>query len=127
MEEKIITLDNRIHITKSKRIRAIPINQNIYRILLERKQLQTSDTVFNYKGSRIDCEISHRFKYYVLKAKLNPKYHFHTLRHTFATWLVQSGVSIYFVSKLLGHANIKTTEIYAHVKNDDLQKAVSYL
>ena len=127
LEEKLITLDNRVHITKSKRIRTIPINHNIYQLLLNRNKSQTSDTVFNYKGSRVDCEISHRFKTYVLKANLNSKYHFHTLRHTFATWLVQSGVSIYFVSKLLGHADIKTTEIYAHFKNDDLQKAVSCL
>ena len=39
----------------------------------------------------------------------------HTFRHTFASHLVQSGVSIYKVSKLLGHHSVKQTEIYAHL------------
>jgi integrase len=39
----------------------------------------------------------------------------HTLRHTFASRLVIAGVSLYKVSKLLGHSSIKTTEIYAHL------------
>jgi len=49
------------------------------------------------------------------------------LRHTFASWLVQKGVSIYEVSKLLGHADIKTTQIYAHLRSDDLRNAVKVL
>lgn len=71
--------------------------------------------------------IVHNFKKYVLKANINPKLHFHSLRHTFASWLVQKGISIYGVCKLLGHADIKTTEIYAHLRNDDLRNAVERL
>ena len=41
---------------------------------------------------------------------------FHTMRHTFATWLVNAGVDPYRISKWLGHASIKTTEIYLHHK-----------
>ena len=44
----------------------------------------------------------------------------HELRHTFASQLAIAGVSIYKISKWLGHASIKTTEIYAHLTpNDD--------
>lgn len=43
------------------------------------------------------------------------------------SWLVQKGVSIYEVSKLLGHADIKTTQIYAHLRSDDLRNAVERL
>lgn len=47
--------------------------------------------------------------------------HPHTLRHTFATELMQSGMNIYNVSKLLGHTNIQTTSIYLHVTDPHLE------
>ena len=71
--------------------------------------------------------ITKTFKKYVIKSKLNPKLKFHSLRHTFASWLVQRGVSIYEVSKLLGHSDIKVTEIYAHLKPENLRNAVELL
>jgi len=52
----------------------------------------------------------------------------HTLRHTFATRLVQNGVSLAKVSKLLGHASITTTEIYAHLApNEASEEAMRVL
>jgi integrase len=49
---------------------------------------------------------------------------FHDLRHTFATRLVQSGVDLYKVSKLLGHRDIKTTQRYAHHYPESLRDGV---
>jgi site-specific recombinase XerD len=71
--------------------------------------------------------IVHDLKKYVLKAKHNPKLYFHSLSHTFAIWLVKKAISIYKVSKLLGHADIKTTEIYVHLRSDDLRNDVEML
>lgn len=51
----------------------------------------------------------------------------HTLRHTFASWLVQSGVDLYTVSKLLGHSSINTTEIYAHLSPNTFIKSIEKL
>jgi len=58
---------------------------------------------------------------------LGKGYSFHCLRHTFALHLVQRGVSIYVVSKLLGHASPKTTEIYAHLAPETYHDAVNLL
>lgn len=51
----------------------------------------------------------------------------HKLRHTFASHLVQNGVDLYTVSKLLGHSSIKTTEIYAHLSPVTLAGAIKKL
>ena len=51
----------------------------------------------------------------------------HTLRHSFATHLVQQGVDITYVKELLGHGSIKTTEIYLHLSQKDLRKINSPL
>lgn len=50
----------------------------------------------------------------------------HDLRHTFASTLVNNGVSLYEVQKLLGHAHIRTTERYAHLKQERLQESASF-
>ena len=60
--------------------------------------------------------ISKGFKSLVRKLKLDPKLTFHSLRHTHATWLLQSGVDVRTVSERLGHSDVTTTlKVYAHV------------
>jgi integrase len=129
-KDNFLILDNNGHITKSKRIRTIPLNQTCIDIL--KKRYERSDfqyqNVFTIDNKPILQErFSKQFKSYVINTKINSKLNFHSLRHTHASWLVQSGVSIYVVSKLLGHADIKTTQIYAHLRSDDLRSAVNQL
>lgn len=50
---------------------------------------------------------------------------FHVSRHTFATLSITYGAELYTVSKLLGHADIKTTQIYADVINEKKRDAVN--
>ena len=52
---------------------------------------------------------------------------FHTLRHSAASWLVQSGVDLYKVSKVLGHKNLSMTQRYAHLNEDSIRNAVQGL
>jgi len=48
---------------------------------------------------------------------------FHSLRHTFASWLVQKGTPLYTVAKLMGHSTLEMTERYSHLAPDTLQRA----
>ena len=51
----------------------------------------------------------------------------HTLRYSFATHLLEDGVNIRVVQELMGHADVKTTEIYTHVTEKDIQAVSSPL
>ncbi len=52
-------------------------------------------------------------------------YSFHTLRHTYATYLLKQGVDLYYVQRSLGHVDIHTTQIYAYISNKDLQGKIN--
>jgi len=51
----------------------------------------------------------------------------HSLRHSFATYLLESGVDLRYIQELLGHKSSKTTEIYTHESNKNIGKIKSPL
>ena len=60
------------------------------------------------------------FRKYRRKAKINEKATLHTLRHNFATNLIENGATLIQVKELMGHSNIRSTMEYVHVANIDL-------
>jgi len=127
-KDRILVLSNHNHLTKSKKIRTVPLSIKTMQILTSREMKKKGNLVFTFNNKPINQNfISHEFKRNVREAQINPKLNFHSLRHTFASWLVQRGVSIYEVSKLLGHSNISVTEIYSHLRAEDLRTAINVL
>jgi integrase len=98
---------------------------------------QGKDLVFparEYAKIKHMASISKTFMRSVADLKLNEgiedprhKIVFHSMRHTFASWLVQKGVSIYVVKELLGHRTLTMTERYSHVAADHLRQAAAIL
>jgi site-specific recombinase XerD len=119
--------------TKSKKERIIPFNTNLKTIFVNRFpkvfSINNDEYVFS-KLPRIKFNedyISKRFKALTQVARLDERIHFHTLRHSFASLLVQRGVSLYVVKELLGHEALSTTQIYSHLQPQNLRDAVNLL
>jgi site-specific recombinase XerD len=119
-------------LTKNKKERIVPMSDKVRTILFNRfnnSLHQVNDVVFYRIEGKIlyPHAISRQFKKVVRKSNLNDKIHFHTLRHSFASLLVQRGVSLYVVKELLGHEDLATTQIYSHLQQQNLRDAVNLL
>jgi site-specific recombinase XerD len=115
--------------SKTKEPKTIPLNDTGFNMLLNKgKVVSMSGYVFaTQNGTQIlNTNLQREFSKVVEKAKMTD-FRFHDLRHTFATRLVQSGVDLYSVAKLLGHKDIKTTQRYAHHHIDSLRQSVRVL
>ncbi len=118
--------------TKSKKERIVPMSVKVRTILFRRfnSTSHSPDEVVFYSRKRkmlYQEAISKQFKKIVRKSNLSDKIHFHTLRHSFASILVQKGVSLYVVKELLGHEDLATTQIYSHLQKQNLMEALNLL
>lgn len=119
LEHGLITLLN----TKSGKTRTVPMTGDIKAIFAAKEQNDKGDLIFpDRKTGGVRTQISKTFTRAVVETGLNTgiddrrqRVTFHSMRHTYASWLVQEGVNIYQVKELLGHESITTTERYAHL------------
>ena len=75
----------------------------------------------------IESGLQKAVKAAVRKAGIDKRATVHTLRHSFATHMLENGINIRVLQDLLGHADVKTTEIYTHVMRKDIQSIKSPL
>lgn len=113
--------------TKTKLIRAIPMNDAVQAIMRNLVAQQTSSkyVLADAQGNslRPDHYSSRDFKRALERAGLKPM-RFHDLRHTYASNYMMSGGNLYDLQKILGHTKSDTTNIYAHLSPAHLQTAV---
>ena len=100
-----------------------------------KSRARKNELVFpNRRNGKKITQVSDTFDFAVKKLGLNDgvtdrrnKVTFHTLRHTFASWMVEVGTDLYYIKVLLGHSTIALTERYAHVGENALKAAVQRL
>jgi len=84
--------------------------------------------IFSVNGRKMSPRgLQHAIKVSAQRAGIDKKVHVHTLRHSFATHLLENGVDIRKIQKLLGHSNLQTTEIYTQVSSEEIKKIKSPL
>jgi len=117
--------------TKSGRNRTVYMTKRLKDIFLNMEKGNPDSLVFPKPDGGQMIEVSRVYEKTVAELKLNQgiddsrlKVVFHSLRHTHASRLLESGVDIYLVKTLLGHRNITTTERYSHIRADSLRNAI---
>jgi integrase len=96
---------------KTKGVEMMPISEQAYSLLGERKE--PKDKVF--KGLTYSAYNNKHLYQWIRAAGISKELTFHCFRHTFATLQLSKGTDIYTVSKMLGHRELKTTQIYAKI------------
>lgn len=109
---------------KTRQIIYLPLSAEARRFMPERGNKGPQDFVFTLpKRVTTQCDI----RTWVKRAGLTKKISFHCARHTFATLALTQGADLYSISKLLGHTNVQTTQIYAAIIDQKKQAAVNLL
>jgi len=109
---------------KTKGAETLPLSAQAYALLGERSQ-KAEDRVF--PNLLYSSHQNHKLQQWATRAGIMRSITFHAFRHTFATLQLLHGTDIYTVSKLLGHQDLATTQVYARIVNEQKRAAVNRL
>jgi len=113
-----------LHLSQKKtgRFEYLPLSDGALALIERLKRGRAKEHVFPIKF--YGGQFSKIFREWIHKAGINKRVTFHSARHTYATLLLSSGVDVYIVSELLGHRDIRTTQIYAQIISERKREAV---
>ena len=114
---------------KGSKERLVPFGEtaldSLKSYLNEREQSSSKEIFLSNRGKKMTrVAFWQRVKIYLIRENLKNSISPHTLRHAFATHLLNRGADLRSLQKLLGHADISTTEIYTYVKSDRLSSLI---
>jgi len=118
---------------KGGKDRLIPLHKEVTMLLdkyLEKRlPLKTDALIIGEQGRRMcNCSFTYLLNMYLCLSGLKKKgYTAHSFRHSFATHLVEAGVDLFKVQKLLGHASLDTTKIYINFNSSQMARAIDSL
>ena len=114
--------------------RVVPMPRAVIEMLSAKDRTNPDDLIFPSRKGNQKVWVSRTFARVVNELGFNEgisdrrhRVSFHSIRHTYASWLVAEGVDLYTVSKLMGHSSITMTERYSHLAPDGLRAAVKVL
>jgi integrase len=126
-----VNMSNRMIIISAEKMKnrdyiGLPISEDAYNTFRDLQRVRSiSSFVFHDNGEKLySVKVQRAFRKVLKKAGIDD-FRFHDLRHSFASSLVQSGVDIYAVQKLLGHKDSRMTQRYSHLSVEYLREAIS--
>lgn len=119
-QRTILVVSDATFKTKTRRLRILPMSKEVEQII--QRQPRCSEYVFTYRGRSIKPgHLTLKTQRLRNELGLRKELNIQALRHSYASWMVRKGVSIYHVSKLLGHSSVTTTQKhYASLETSEL-------
>jgi integrase/recombinase XerD len=121
-----------VRAAKNDKERTIPMNEKLKKILTayisdDRVDMGTNNFFSCRTGKISDIRVQEVLRETLQELGIEKQITPHTLRHSFASNLIERGVELIIVQKLMGHEHMKTTSIYLHSNMEELEKAVNML
>lgn len=119
-----------IRAAKGNKDRQVMLDQNLLNLINDYVSEYKPNTYLlngQFKNQYSERSVNELLKYWSEKAGIKKHIHAHLLRHSFATHLLEAGTDMSIIQKLLGHNNIKTTQIYSHISTRLISKVKSPL